>query len=434
MRLIHTSDWHLGQALHNFERGFEHKHFLDWLVLTLQAEQADCLLISGDIFDNANPSAAAQKQLYLFLQRAKAALPRLNIVIIAGNHDSPGRLEAPGPLLDDQGIRVIGQVPRLPDGQIDLARLVLPLHDSTGKVAAWCLAIPFLRPGDVPRSNVVGGLDDMLKNGREHETADPAVDPYVQGIALLYRQALAYALHIREQGQAIIAMGHCHMVGGGVSENSERRIMIGGTQALSAAIFGPEISYAALGHLHLAQRVAQQEHLRYCGSPIPLSFAEVGYTHQVLRIDLTGESLTECVALTVPRAVQLLRVPAYPAPLDDVLQALAALDIPVQDDQESYPFLEVRVRLDAPEPGLRTRIETALEGKHIRLARIETSFIKSSGDISDLAEPVRLDELDRLQPDVIFNRLYLSRYDMDAPPLLRAAFGELMLPPPEELI
>lgn len=405
MRFIHTSDWHLGQTLHNFERGFEHQAFLDWLIETLAGEQADALLISGDIFDNANPSAASQKQLYRFLQQAKARLPKLNIVIIAGNHDSPGRLEAPGPLLETLDATVIGFVPRLDNGEIDLARLVVPLKNQLGEIKAWCLAIPFLRPGDVPR-------------------VEDANDPYMEGIALLYSQALQHAHTLRQPGQAIIALGHCHMVGGSISEESERRIVIGGTEALSANMFDASVAYAALGHLHLAQKVGKQEHLRYCGSPLPLSFAEVAYQHQVLRVDLAGEAVKEITSLLVPRAVQLLRVPTQPAGIDEVLSALAALDLPQHDDTQQHAYLEVRVRLDAPEPGLRARIEAALEGKPVRLAKIETSFApKSSGEHASAS----LDQLEKLQPDDIFAQLYRSRYEADAPPELSAAFAEIML-------
>jgi DNA repair protein SbcD/Mre11 len=95
MRLLHTSDWHLGQTLHHFERGYEHQCFLDWLLDTIHAEQADALQIAGDVFDNANPSAASQKQFYRFLRQAKNRAPDLNVVIIAGNHDSPGRDAGP---------------------------------------------------------------------------------------------------------------------------------------------------------------------------------------------------------------------------------------------------------------------------------------------------------------------------------------------------
>jgi len=421
MRLLHTSDWHLGQSLHNFERAYEHQRFLDWLLDTVAAEQADALLIAGDIFDNANPSSASQKQLYRFLQRARERVPHLNLIVIAGNHDSPGRLEAPGPLLEMHGTRVVGAVPRRADGEIDIEQLVLPLTGRSGTVEAWCLAVPFLRPGDVPRvvvsDNAAGDAD-----------ADPdaPADPYLAGIALLYRQALALALAKRQPGQAIVAMGHCHMVDGQMSNDSERRIVIGGTEMLPAGIFDAAIAYAALGHLHLAQAVGQRQHIRYCGSPIPLSFAEVGYRHQILRIDLDGDMLREVTPLPIPRAVELLRVPAKPAPLAQVLAELAALDYP-DAAPEAQPLLEVRVRLDAPEPGLRSRIEAALDGKPLRLAKIETS---SAARAASLDPALTLDQLDQLKPDDIFQQLYLQKFGKPAPTEQLSAFAELMLQHP----
>jgi exonuclease SbcD len=405
MRLLHTSDWHLGQTLHNFDRGWEHQRFLDWLLDTLVAEQADALLIAGDVFDNANPSAASQRQLYRFVRAAKEAVPGLDIVIIAGNHDSPGRVEAPGPLLEAHGTRVIGHVERSGDGTIDVARMVLPLTNRDGDIAAWCLAVPFLRPGDVPR-------------------VEGDADPYLAGIAELYRLALAHAESVRRPGQAIVAMGHCHLVDGQMSADSERRIVIGGTEMLPAGIFGPAIAYAALGHLHLAQQIGPHTHIRYCGSPLPLSFSEVHYQHQVLRIDLDGHALRETVPLPVPRAVHLLRVPTRPAPLPQVLDELEALDFPAAPPEEQ-PYLEVRVRLDAPEPGLRARVEAALEGKHVRLAKIETTSGARAASLDEAA--VSLDQLARLQPADVFARLYRQKYGEDAPADQMSAFAELLL-------
>ncbi|MFZ6873103.1 exonuclease SbcCD subunit D C-terminal domain-containing protein [Undibacterium sp. Di27W] len=406
MRFIHTSDWHLGQTLHSAERGLEHQHFLDWLCITLQEQKADALLIAGDIFDNANPSAASQKQFYRFLQQARNTLPDLNIVIIAGNHDSPGRLEAPAPLLDVMGVSIIGFVPRMADGNIDITRLVLPLRRA-GEVVAWCLAIPFLRPGDVPRVETTG-------------------DPYMAGIARLYADAMQYALSLRQPGQAIVAMGHCHMVGGEISEDSERRIVIGGTEALSANIFDSNIAYAALGHLHMAQKVGKQEHLRYCGSPLPMSFAEVDYQHQVLCVDLLGEQVSQITPLYVPRAIELLRIPRQPAPLATVLAALTHLDLPVQTDASYYPYLEVRVRLDAPEPGLRASIEAALEGKPVRLAKIDTSFASKTRSEQSQAD-IELASLEKFQPEDIFQRLYQDKYQQATPDNMLQAFHELLL-------
>ena len=411
MRLLHTSDWHLGQTLHNFERSYEHQCFLDWLLDTIVAEQIDALLVAGDIFDTANPSAGAQKQLYRFLQQARKRAPRLDIVVIAGNHDSPGRIEAPGPLLEAHGTSVIGHVVRGEDGEIDIERHLVALHDNTGAIQAWCLAIPFLRPGDVPR------------------LAPPAegvapLDAYLGGIALLYRQAYALAAARRQPGQAIVAMGHCHMVDGAASLESERRIVIGGTEALPASIFDPGIAYAALGHLHLSQRVGQQEHLRYCGSPLPLSFSEVSYRHQVLRIDLAGGVAHSVTPLLVPRAVELLRVPPQPAPPEAALAALEALvlaDLPLH----TQPYLEVRVLLDAPEPGLRGRIEAAIAGKPVRLAKIEPTRKHDAAGAGQSA--LSLEQLAQLQPDDIFRRLYLQKFGAAAPEDQLSAFAELML-------
>jgi exonuclease SbcD len=413
MRLLHTSDWHLGQTLHNFDRTYEHQRFLDWLLETIVAEQADAVLIAGDIFDNSNPSAASQRQLYRFLQQARARSPQLDIVIVAGNHDSPGRLEAPGPLLEAHGTRVVGHVVRDAGGGIDLERMVVPLTGSDGAVKAWCVAIPFLRPGDVPRVDA----------GSEPDNA--AIDAYLSGIALLYQQAYQLARSRCANGEAIIAMGHCHMVGGDSSPDSERRILIGGTEALPASMFDPGIAYAALGHLHLAQKVGKQEHLRYCGSPLPLSFAEIDYQHQVLRIDLDGGKAKEVVPLHVPRAVGLLRVPAQPAPLKQVIAELVGLDLPDAPLHEQ-PYLEVRVLLDGPEPSLRAQVEAALEGKPVRLAKIEPT--RKAVTTAGVDAALSLDQLAQLQPDDIFRRLWQQRFGEDAPADQLAAFAELMLP------
>jgi exonuclease SbcD len=214
------------------------------------------------------------------------------------------------------------------------------------------------------------------------------------------------------------------MVDGQSSIDSERRIVIGGTEALPASMFDPEIAYAALGHLHLAQRVGKKEHLRYSGSPLPLSFAEVGYQHQVLRIDLDGAVAREVTPLHVPRAVELLRVPAKPAPLPDVLAALEALELDPDLPQECRPYLEVRVLLDGPEPSLRAQVESAIAGKPVRLAKIEPTRKLVARE--DGADALTLDQLAQLQPDDIFRRLWQQRFGEEAPDEQLSAFNELL--------
>ena len=410
MRLLHTSDWHLGQSFHQFDRRAEHQAFLDWLLGVLEAEAVDALLIAGDVFDNSNPSAQAQAQLYGFLAEARRRVPHLGIVMTAGNHDSPGRLEAPAPLLSALDARVVGQVGRQGDVDAALGRVLLPLRDAAGREAAWCIAMPFLRPDDLPR---VEGADD----------------PYAAGVAALYRRAFELAAERCQPGQAIVAIGHCHLAGGQVSEDSERRIVIGGAEALPAGIFDPRIAYVALGHLHRAQKIGGDPTRRYCGSPLPMSFSEVGYRHQVVLVDLDGEGVAATRELPVPRSVQLLQVPVKPAPVDDALAALAALDLPDRPEP-LWPYLHVRVQLSGPEPGLRARIEEAIAGKPLRLARIETATLR--GALPDAAPALSVDELNALKPEAFFERLYRHRYGSDAPPELMAAFGELLATPAEE--
>ena len=408
MKILHTSDWHLGQSLRGFERHYEHQCFLDWLLAQIQTDAIDVLLVSGDIFDNANPSSASQKQLYRFLHAAREVAPQLRVVIIAGNHDSPGRLEAPSPLLELFDTRVVGQTRRHANGEIDLDALIIPLHDRNNQLRAWCLAVPFLRPGDVPRID----SDD---------------DAYLSGVAALYNQALELTLAKRQPGQAILALGHCHMAGGNVSKESERRIVIGGAEMLSAGMFDDRIVYAALGHLHLAQSVGGRENVRYSGSPLPLSFAEIHYPHQVVKIELEGEQVKSIASISVPRAVELLRVPPKPASLDEVLAALQQLPVADQDvPAEKQAFLEVRIRFDTPEPGARVAVENALKDKAVRFVGIDASYQRGDTE-AQLADADSLGDLSQMQPADILQKHYQTLHGDALPDDLQQAFQELLL-------
>jgi len=403
MKPLHTSDWHLGQSLNQYDRSFEHTQFLGWLLDTLEAERVDALVIAGDVFDSTNPSAASQAQLYQFLTQARQRVPHLGIVMTAGNHDSPGRMEAPAPFLSLLDASVVGQVGRSVNG-IDWDRIVVPLKNHEDQVSAWCIAMPFLRPSDVPR---LEGVDDT----------------YMAGIGSLYASAYAHALAKRQPGQAILALGHCHITGGKVSEDSERRIVIGGSEALSVNVFDPGIAYVALGHLHLAQKVGGNPTRRYCGSPLPMSFSEIDYPHQVVVVEFDRESVANTREIPIPRSVDLLRVPKQASPLDDVLVQLQALSLPDLPEAQ-WPYLQVRVQLTQPEPGLRTQIESALTGKPVRLVRIETTAAQT-GD-SQTAPLVSIDELSNLDPAGFFERLYQHRFGESPPPDIMAAFTELV--------
>lgn len=413
IRVVHTADWHLGHTLHGFERSLEHERFLAWLLDLLAGSEdgrpADALLIAGDVFDSACPPVRAERQLYDFLAEARRRCPGLDVVVIGGNHDSAQRLEAAASLLRALGVHVVGNLPRAGrERALDTERLLVPLHDASGAVAAWAVAVPFLRPVDLPAAPA--------------GAAGPA--SLVGGVRQVYAEAVAAARARRQPGQALIALGHGTLAGGRLSEQSERQLVIGGQHAIPADVFPADLAYVALGHLHKAQHV-ERESIRYAGSPLPLSMTEVDYRHEVRVLDLEGEALAAQRGAEIPRAVGMLRVPAAgPGEVDEVLEALRAL--PAEGAGPLPPYLEVRVRLGAPEPGLRRKVDEALEGRWARLVRLAIESGDPGQPLPEAlsAAPRRLAELGPLE---VFLRRYAQRHPDGEPsePLL-AAFGELL--------
>lgn len=399
MRILHTSDWHLGHTLHDQSREYEHELFLAWLLERLGEERADALLVAGDVFDAANPPATAQAHFYRFLAQARGRYPSLDVVIVGGNHDSAQRLDAPDPILREMDIRVVGGM------RDDAADLVFPLTGADGLVAAWVAAVPFLRTTDL-------SLDAQ------------DADPQVEGVRRLYATALDAARARREPGQALLATGHCYMVGTAVSELSERKILGGNQHALPADVFPDDVAYAALGHLHLAQTVGRREGVRYSGSPIPLAMSEIRYPHQVCVADLDGERLVSVRAVPVPRFVEMLRVPEEgAAPLEAILPVLA--QFPDGDDKGDprWPFLEIHVALPRPDATLRGSIDAALKGKAVRPLGILTHYPGDGEALGDSLSGVSL--LD-LVPEAVFAQAYRKKHDDDPPAGLLAAFHELL--------
>ncbi|WP_421207518.1 exonuclease SbcCD subunit D C-terminal domain-containing protein [Aeromonas enteropelogenes] len=400
MKILHTADWHLGHQLHGHDRRFEHDAFLDWLTDTLKARQIDALLVAGDLFDTANPPASAWQQLYRFLARLRAEMPNLDMVLIGGNHDSPSKLDAPHELLRAFDLHLVGSISRDKDGKLETDRLLVPLHDNEGKVAAWCAAVPFLRSSDLRVEPLAEGQDRLI-----------------EGVRQIYAEVLAEGRKRCEQDQALIAMGHAYLAAGQLSELSERRVLGGNQHALPADIF-TGADYTALGHLHLAQRPAEGVH--YSGSPLPLSLTETGYRHQVLEVTLEAGQLTAVEAIPVPRSVEMIRLPQ--GSLDEALAAIDALELPDRP-QEAQPFLEVRLLLPKPEARIRERILVALAGKPVRLARINTQYQGSGQGLADGRERRRLDEL---SPTEVFRLCYQRQFEGEPEVGLVASFEEIL--------
>ncbi|MFT6375984.1 MAG: exonuclease SbcD [bacterium] len=218
-------------------------------------------------------------------------------------------------------------------------------------------------------------------------------------------------------------MGHCYMTGTQLSEDSERRILVGNQHALPADIFPDDIAYVALGHLHKPQRVGA-EHIRYSGSPIPLSMSERTYRHQALLVELNGATLTSVTSCHIPRTVDMLRVPTIgAAPLSEILPALTAL-VPegTTEDRATWPFLEVHVRLPNPEPSLRKQVEVALADTPVRLVRLATSY---TGTNAGLGDTTQAESLDELRPDDVFQLAWARQYESPPDSDVLGRFAEL---------
>jgi exonuclease SbcD len=393
MRLLHTSDWHLGHSLHGVGREREHAAFLAWLVDVIAREQVDAIAITGDIFDGSTPPATAEAMWFRFLADARARAPRAPIVVIAGNHDSPAKLGAPAPLLEALGVRVITSVRDARDLIVDLG----------GAVVA---AVPFLRPIDLPEMRELAEASDAM-----------------EAVRAVYADALAAARAVAN-GRPIIVTGHLFVAGASPSWMSERRIITGGQEAVDAALFdGGDVAYVALGHLHRAQKIGGREHVRYAGSPIPLAMVEADYRHQIAIAEI-DQGPARVRTIEVPREVELVRVPRHgAATLDDVVAALERLPRAGGEEPEMRPFLEVAVALERPEPRLRDRIEAAVAGRAVRLVKIHAQV---TGDRAALGDVVVGKALADLDPREVLAQRWSRDHDAPLPSEVARAFDVLL--------
>ena len=401
IRILHTADWHMGQTFFGYDRTQEHEHFLDWLAGVLTKNKIDVLIVAGDVFDVSNPSAASQRMFYRFIHRVTTENPRLQLVVVAGNHDSAARLESPLPLLQEMRTEIKGIV-RKQNGKIDYEHLLVELKNAAGEVEALCLAVPFLRQGDYPVVETEG-------------------NPYAEGVKELYARLLKYALKKRTDGQALVAVGHLLATGSEIAEKDHsERIIIGGLESVSPESFPEQIVYTALGHIHKAQRVSGRENIRYAGSPLPMSFAEKHYHHGVVKVTLDEGWAVEIEKLEYTPLVRLLSIPATEAAApDEVLDELRGLELP---EDEPMPYLEVKVKLSEPEPMLRQQVEEILEGKPVRLARI-VSFYRQAAEGS-VEEEVLTAGLQEMNPLQIVKATFENSYQTEMPEELVNLFQE----------
>lgn len=286
MRIIHTSDWHLGQYFFTKTRAQEHQQFLDWLLAQIREQQVDAVIVAGDIFDTGSPPSYARELYNRFVVAIRDT--QCQLIILGGNHDSVATLNESKSLLACLNTTVIANV------HTETPQAPIILYQKNHTPGALLCAIPYLRPRDMINSK--SGQSGADKQGALKEA-----------IADYYQRQYQAALDLRKQLNVnipIIATGHLTTIGASVSD-SVREIYIGTLEAFNATLF-PPFDYIALGHIHRPQRVNKSGHIRYSGSPIPLSFDESAQQKSVCLIDFEQDKLAEMTLLPIPE-FQLLR-------------------------------------------------------------------------------------------------------------------------------
>ena len=386
MRILHTSDWHLGQHFMGKSRQAEHQALIDWLLVQVDAQAVDAVLIAGDIFDTGTPPSYARElynQLVVRLHAAGVAL-----LLLGGNHDSVSTLTESRALLACLNSTVVAAAD-------NLAAQVQVLHRRNGEPGCIVCAIPFIRPRDVLQSQA----------GQSAADKQQALQAAIQGH---YQTVFEAACSRRDELAAIlghslplIATGHLATVGTSRSE-SVREIHVGSLDAFPTTAF-PPADYIALGHIHQPCQVGGLNQIRYCGSPIPLSFDEARQQKEVLLVDLDHDGLQSITALAVPRFQALVAIDGNLATLAGAIGAAAALGT-----RELPTWLEVTVAEDDYLTDLSARIDTLTEGWPVEVLRIRRQRGSATPQLAAQAS----ERLDELSPHEVFaRRLALEALD-----------------------
>lgn len=372
MKILHTSDWHLGRTLYGQQRYEEFGAFLSWLGDFIEKEGVDVLLIAGDVFDTTTPGVRAQELYYGFLSRL-ASGPCHHVVITGGNHDSPSFLNAPGPLLAALNVHVVGAVSGNPEEEV----LLLEFPSGIGfapeppvrKERLLVCAVPFLRDRDVRISEAGESSEDkqarLVAGIRSHYAL-------VCGLAEEKRKALmAESCFPRIP---LLVMGHLFAAGGSIVEgDGVRDLYVGSLAHVPAAVFPDFADYVALGHLHGAQKVSGAEHIRYSGAPLAMGFGEAGRAKSLCLItfELSEEEAPRPGISLVPVPVfqELVRLEGD---WETLLQGIASLA-----ERDASAWLELIYTGEAVKGDLRESLERAVADTGLKLLCIKNRQIRA---------------------------------------------------------
>lgn len=396
MKILHTSDWHLGHRLHEQSQYEEQSQFLDWLETYIKTEEVSVLLVSGDVFDSGVPSTQSQKMYYDFLIKLTQSTCQ-HVVITGGNHDAPGTINAPKALLSALQVQVVGKVTENVDDEV--------FELSVGNEQVIVAAVPYLRDQDIRRAVAGESFDDIG-------------DRYKMALVKHYNEVGAYCESLKSENVPVIGMGHLFAIGGSTSD-SEQSIYVGNLGDIGAEDFPEIFDYIALGHLHRPQKSGGTSHIRYSGSPTILSFSEIGYDKNVILIETNGDKPLTIETICVPKFREVLRVSGS---VEECITQLRMID------RETYslkPWVEVVI-----DNNMNTKIESQEINKESEDLNLEVLKISLKNERNILGLEALIESsrnIKELQPMEVFKmKCKEQNFDIDENIEIFDAFNEAL--------
>lgn len=399
MKILHTADWHLGHRHLDEDRHEEFNHFLSWTLKTIQEKNVEVLIIAGDIFDTAMPSAPTEKQYNDFLHQIIDTDCK-HIVIVGGNHDSPQRLMVASSLLKRFDIHIVGSI------GMELNDLIIPVKKSTitHEELAIC-AVPFIRNSDILQAVSGENFDDLEKR-------------YAAGLQRHYQNI---ADMVESKGFLnqipIIATGHLFVMGQSASD-SERTIHVGKLGSIPADAFPEVFDYIALGHLHRPQIVAKNNKIRYSGSPLAFSFSESDQRKSMQLLEVKDGKLIIDEIIEVPEWRKLIRLKGTK---DEVIENLRCLNAETQETS----WVEVLIESESHHPNLSHDIRSIVkESQNIKVLKVTLEKSHENFNTNTIS---RNTDLKALQPQEVFDILLEEKkVNPEDKELLKSTFQELL--------
>lgn len=405
MKVIHTSDWHIGQTLYQYSRDEEHKYFFNQLKSIILEERPDALIVSGDIFHASTPSVMAQRLYYHALVEFARLYNDLQIIVTAGNHDSPSRLEAPRELWEAFNVTVIGNLDFYKEIQdngltYDASKIQIPVVRNDN-IVGWILAVPFINAGNYP----------SVKED----------DGYSKRVYSFYNN-LKDNLKLNQQyseNHSIIAMGHFMI--SGVDSASQNKLTGGLESVVSTEMSAiSDVDYWAMGHVHHPQNVG--ENIRYSGSPFAMTFNEI-YPHSVTVVEIENHNVDVKVREIEP-LIPVVDFPFKPTSYDDApsKDELFAEIVKVLDNE---CYVRLHVRADMPLSDMdNARIQELFEGKKAKYCGIQAYFPMNESDCEEKSV-LTLDEFRAISPYDLGCSVYKKKNNAEMPDEMRILFKEV---------